>query len=532
MLQSAASMTRRSNSRFFTPFTNPERQFRARRNTTPISVHNIFSFYESESTESESEKMAKVNIETLTMEQYLALAQGDQGPGIVRPEIENDDAHEHVEKVLEIVSLFNSLGVTNDAVMLRAFPLTLTGVAKRWIDMTAKQLEKIHNFKQEEGETLYHAWERYNDMLFMCPTHDLNNYQKVSIFYNGLDIPTRQILDSRGLIPGMTATRALKSIQDMADHSQKWHDEASDRRMGSCTPEGITTINNKLNDLRRDMRKLKESVHAIQFGCEICDGIHLDKDSPIKEEVKSIEATRSRESTDLSLKKHDATIRKLVVKVEQLAQEIHAYMTNRSKSVNQAKAVATKSSPIIHHSTCSRSFDSNIISVTFVLSYHVVHEKAKESNEDDKPPHSTHVIELPKEPGTFADKVKRRITEKQGKLFLESLEKLPVNIPLVDTRKQTPDYTKCLHELMSNKTKIKEVSMVKLNARCSVVLQNKLPPKQKDPRSFILPCLIGSVTFSNALADLGASISVMPFSMFKRLGLGNPKHVKLLIEMM
>ncbi|GKA49893.1 retrovirus-related pol polyprotein from transposon TNT 1-94 [Tanacetum coccineum] len=58
----------------------------------------------------------------------------------------------------------------------------------------------------------------------------------------------------------------------------------------------------------------------------------------------------------------------------------------------------------------------------------------------------------------------------------------------------------------------------------------KLPPKEKDPGSFILPCIIGNIMVSNALADLGASISVMPFSMFKRLDLRNSRPV-MVIEM-
>ncbi|GJT79336.1 homeodomain-like protein [Tanacetum coccineum] len=78
--------------------------------------------------------------------------------------------------------------------------------------------------------------------------------------------------------------------------------------------------------------------------------------------------------------------------------------------------------------------------------------------------------------------------------------------------------------------KIKEVSMVKLNARCSAVLQNELLPKEKDPGSFILPCTISNTTVSNALANLGSSISVMPFSMFECLGLGNPKPIRMVIE--
>nr|GEY67871.1 hypothetical protein [Tanacetum cinerariifolium] len=46
----------------------------------------------------------------------------------------NNDAYEHVEWILDIVSLFNILGVTYDAVMLRVFPITPTGAAKRWVD--------------------------------------------------------------------------------------------------------------------------------------------------------------------------------------------------------------------------------------------------------------------------------------------------------------------------------------------------------------------------------------------------------------
>ncbi|GJX49925.1 reverse transcriptase domain-containing protein [Tanacetum coccineum] len=102
---------------------------------------------------------------------------------------------------------------------------------------------------------------------------------------------------------------------------------------------------------------------------------------------------------------------------------------------------------------------------------------------------------------------------------------------MVNTIRQMRDYTKCLQELVSEKIKIKEVSTVKLNARCSDVLQNELSPKEKDPRSFILSCIIGNTTVSNALADLGASISVIPFSMFKRLGLGTPRLISMVIEM-
>ncbi|GJR79489.1 hypothetical protein Tco_0150274 [Tanacetum coccineum] len=66
--------------------------------------------------------------------------------------------------------------------------------------------------------------------------------------------------------------------------------------------------------------------------------------------------------------------------------------------------------------------------------------------------------------------------------------------------------------------------MVKLNARCSAVLQNELPPKEKDPGSFILPCAIGTTTLSKAVADLGESISIMHFPCLSGWDLGTPNQ--------
>ncbi|GKD65758.1 hypothetical protein Tco_1307866, partial [Tanacetum coccineum] len=158
---------------------------------------------------------------------------------------------------------------------------------------TAKQLEDIHNFKQEGDESLYQAWEQYNDLLYKCLTHDINSHQKVNIFYKGLSIMNRQLLDSQGPIPRMTPAQALTAIQTMADHSQKWHDRTTRRNIrSSSSNDRLAALVNKLDNLGRDMKKLKESVHAIQVRCQICEGPHLDKDCPLNEEVKQVEEVR------------------------------------------------------------------------------------------------------------------------------------------------------------------------------------------------------------------------------------------------
>ncbi|GJT91553.1 hypothetical protein Tco_1080398 [Tanacetum coccineum] len=80
----------------------------------------------------------------------------------------------------------------------------------------------------------------------------------------------------------------------MADHSQKWHDGTSRRNVedNSSNNNGIVALIDKMDNLGRDMKKLKESIHAIQVGCQLCKGPHLDKDCHLKEGVKQIEEAK------------------------------------------------------------------------------------------------------------------------------------------------------------------------------------------------------------------------------------------------
>ncbi|GKC20167.1 homeodomain-like protein [Tanacetum coccineum] len=108
---------------------------------------------------------------------------------------------------------------------------------------------------------------------------------------------------------------------------------------------------------------------------------------------------------------------------------------------------------------------------------------------------------------TFGEKVKRRILEKNKK-------------PTTTHGKPKQQ----LQKVVSHETKESPTHYF-------VTRQNRLPPKETDPGSFILPCIIGNHSMSNALADLGASISIMPYSLFKRLGLGSLKPIKMTIKM-
>ncbi|GKD94115.1 reverse transcriptase domain-containing protein [Tanacetum coccineum] len=94
-----------------------------------------------------------------------------------------------------------------------------------------------------------------------------------------------------------------------------------------------------------------------------------------------------------------------------------------------------------------------------------------------------------------------------------------------------PKYARFLKGLLSNKTRLEEAYTVTMNERCSAVLLNKLPSKEKDPGSFTILCDIGHLHIDNALADLGASISLMPYTMYEKLGLGEPKPTRMSLEL-
>ncbi|GJY37335.1 hypothetical protein Tco_0422713 [Tanacetum coccineum] len=111
-------------------------------------------------------------------------------------------------------------------------------------------------------------------------------------------------------------------------------------------------------------------------------------------------------------------------------------------------------------------------------------------------------------PVPFPRRLRKEKEEAQQKKFLENLKQLHINLPFIEALAQMPKYAKFLK-----------------------ILLNKLPSKEKDPGSFTIPLDIGQLHIDNALTDLGATISLMPYTMYKKLGLGEPKATRMSLEL-
>nr|GEW02951.1 hypothetical protein [Tanacetum cinerariifolium] len=171
-----------------------------------------------------------------------------------------------------------------DEVMLRAFPMSLTGAASRWLKnkpscsitnwetlktkflnkycppaRTTKKMEEIYNFHQEPNECLFRDSERFKELLMKCA------------------IPTKTVADVK------------IAIQEMAEYSQNWHNEISLKTKSTETSDGLATIQAQLNNLEKEIKKVNKKVYTAQVGCELYKGPHYTKDYPLKEERNTLE---------------------------------------------------------------------------------------------------------------------------------------------------------------------------------------------------------------------------------------------------
>ncbi|XP_074297477.1 uncharacterized protein LOC141628205 [Silene latifolia] len=136
------------------------------------------------------------------------------------------------------------------------------------------------------------------------------------------------------------------------------------------------------------------------------------------------------------------------------------------------------------------------------------------------------VIKVP-----FPGRLKNSKVERQFGIFLEVVKNLQVTVPFTKLITQVPSYAMFMKEILTRKRSFSEVETTAFTEECSALLQNKSPPKLKDPGSFSIPCTIGTHVIDKALCDLGASVSVMPYSICEKMNMGYLKVTNVTLQM-
>ncbi|CAM8911555.1 unnamed protein product [Rhodiola kirilowii] len=126
-----------------------------------------------------------------------------------------------------------------------------------------------------------------------------------------------------------------------------------------------------------------------------------------------------------------------------------------------------------------------------------------------------------KPPIPFTQRLKGARRDKEFMKFVDKIRTLYITMPFTDAITQIPTYAKFMKEIMIGKRKMDGTETVALSEECSAAMHLPMPPKLKDSGSFSIPCDIGGLTIRRALCDLGASVSIMPYSLYAKLNLGD-----------
>ncbi|XP_073123845.1 uncharacterized protein [Henckelia pumila] len=417
----------------------------------------------------------------------------------------------------------------------------------------------ITMFAQGEQESLYEAWERYKDMLRRCPHHQLPDWLVVQTFYYGLLSANRTMLDAAagGNLLRKSPEDGYELFEEMASSSYQPQSERSmmQKSAGIHQVDAFTSMTAQLEAMNKniDGLSLGNSATRIQeVFCDRCQGEHFTKDcqdgnpfyvqdeapvnhvgsqnhprfdpysntynlgwrkhpnfswgghnnqsrpyqnqNPVKqpqEEKSSLEQMMQNfiSSTETRMQNQDATIRSLENQIGQLANR----MSNREPGTlpsdtetnpkEQVKAVELRSGKKLETKELEHE------------------ERKKEGEKEPSTGKSSDSTQSPTSksniviPPPFPAALKKAKLDSQFSKFLEVFKKLHINIPFADALLQMPSYAKFLKEILASKRKIEEHVMVNLTENCSALVQNKIPPKLKDPESFSIPCMIGDVVF-------------------------------------
>ncbi|CAM8925993.1 unnamed protein product [Rhodiola kirilowii] len=132
----------------------------------------------------------------------------------------NEDPHQHLKRFVQMCNTVKTNGVPPESYSMRLFPFSLSDKASRWLDShaddtfttwdklaeaflqqyfppskTAHFRNKIISFCSMDGETLYEAWERYKEMMRLCPHHNLELWKIINTFYQKIDQGMRTLIN-------------------------------------------------------------------------------------------------------------------------------------------------------------------------------------------------------------------------------------------------------------------------------------------------------------------------------------------------
>nr|GEV54841.1 hypothetical protein [Tanacetum cinerariifolium] len=426
----------------------------------------------------------------------------------------------------------------------------------KFLDVTQsiKLRNEITNFRQCPDESLFEAWERY----------------KLSIDQCGTFIKRRPV-------------ECFDLIENMTAHHNDWDTSAqrseSSSSITSSSDTKIAALKAKMAEINKNLMRVlqvNQQVKAVTPSCETCGGPHSYTDYPatfgqtqnvyaagayqgachvpnpppayqapayqalgyqapvhqppipLPQVVTTNEFTKFMKANDVILKNMQTNMTSLTNSNLELKNMFGQFMKMNTASSSglgtlpgntitnlkeELKGIITRSRTAYQGPTIptTSSLSKVVECETEVTKDTLVVAPVSAPKPNQKP-------SIPY-PSRFQDqKLRDKANDQKEKIF-KIFQDLNFNISFADALILMPKFGPTIKTLLTNKDKLTELARTPLNEHCSMILLKKLPEKVGDPGKFIIPCDFPRMDESLALADLGASINLMPLSMWNKISL-------------
>nr|GEX34868.1 reverse transcriptase domain-containing protein [Tanacetum cinerariifolium] len=459
---------------------------------------------------------------------HLTLVKGNQFDGRTKTH-----THKYIYEFLRIFDMFKYRDTKNEAVRLMMFPLSLTGEAKTWLDelnegtiktwdelrtafisrffppaLFNRLLEEIRAFSQYENEFLTDAWLHAMTLKMDAQYNELQTHaKKTKPDLNKDDIPMSREKEAK-FMQTFRKTRFYNNYRDCDSNRDNWrlNERSSNNRdnYGSNTHDKPYDLQKLFNDFMKSQQSTNAFVKET----------FMDLKTQLETRPGRPSGSLPR-NTQPNPKGHSS---KAYQPPQSRNENVNAIFTRSGKSYNLPV------NPNDQHSDSENP-------INFDGGEEDEEPTPQPKTKNPKPVRETLLPKPYKQKIMYPQRLRKEKMEAQYEKFLDMICVVQINVPLIDVLAGFPNHGKFLKELISNKHKIEQISAAFLSDESSTMIQNKVPLKLGDPESFLIPCNFNKTFSCNALADLGVSINLMPYSLYAKLSLKTLKPTKISVRL-
>nr|GEX72368.1 hypothetical protein [Tanacetum cinerariifolium] len=437
-------------------------------------------------------------------------------------------------------------------------------------DMTQQLRNEITNFRQRPDESLFEACERYKLSIDLRPNHNMFPVTQLDTFYNGLTLRHHDIInaDAGGTFIKRKPEECYDFIENMTAHNNDWDTSAQQSESSSF----ITFSSNiEIAALKAEMEKInknlmrvlqvKQQVKAVTPNCESYGGPHSFNDCPAtigqtqnvyaaaayqgasdgqnplsayqalayqapayqalvhQPQIPQLQVVTTNVFTNF-MKANDSILKNMQTNITSLTNSNLELknMFGQFMKMNTASSLGLRTLPgntITNPKEELKGITTRIGTAyqgptipTTSSSLPPIVERETEATKDTVPPTNNE-----------STKDVQPLVVQTESLILNSEPIVAPIIYFADALILMPKFGPTFKTFLTNKYKLSELARTSLNEHSFAVLLKKLPEKLGDPGKFLIPCDFSGMDECLALADLGASINLMPLSVWNKLSL-------------